>query len=89
MIRIQDNIYEIETIFDDSATFDTSFNDDNMFQTSFGDSIEVSTSDHRKLTYRDAEQQHPIGAIENLNEELEVRPDEILSNMDIYEILQH
>ena len=79
MIRVQDNIFDIETIFDDSATFETSF----------GDFIAISTSDHRKLTHRDAEDQHPIGAIENLNNELEIRPDEILSNIDIWEILQH
>ena len=79
MIRVQDNIFDIETIFDDSATFETSF----------GDFITISTSDHRKLTHRDAEDQHPIGAIENLNNELEIRPDEILSNIDIWEILQH
>lgn len=41
------------------------------------------TSDHRKLTHRDAPEQHPIAAITGLPDKL---PD-VLTNMDILDIL--
>ena len=63
------------------------FDDDAQFDTEFDDYIEVVTSDHRDLTHRDAENQHPIGAIENLIPELGVRPSAALSNQDIQDIL--
>ena len=47
----------------------------------------VGTKDHKKLTNRDAENQHPISAISGLTGELSVRPNSALSNMEIAEIL--
>ena len=44
-------------------------------------------TDHRELTNRDASDQHPIGAITDLEAELAARPTAILSNMDIQRIL--
>lgn len=48
------------------------------------------TSDHRELTNRDAEEQHPIGAIAGLNRELSKRvsEDDALSVVDIIKILE-
>lgn len=44
---------------------------------------------HERLQNRDLPDQHPIGAVTNLEAELEVRPDEMLTNMEIHEILNH
>lgn len=48
------------------------------------------TTDHRDLTNRDAENQHPIGAIENLDEELKriPAPVEPLTNEELEAILK-
>lgn len=67
---------------------DTTFNTGATFNTTYGETIRVTTSDHRELTHRDSMNQHPIDSITNLDDELEVRPDEQLSNIDIYEIVQ-
>ena len=45
-------------------------------------------SDHRKLTHRDAEGQHPIEAIDNLREELEELETDPLSSVEIDEIFK-
>lgn len=44
-------------------------------------------SDHTVLTGRDAENQHPIEAITNLEPELDFRPSSALTNEDIQLIL--
>ena len=48
------------------------------------------TSDHRELTNRDAGEQHPIGAITGLDQELSkrVKEDDALSVIDIIKILE-
>lgn len=46
-----------------------------------------SVTDHRKLTNRDASDQHPIKAITDLEPELAARPSAVLTNMDIQRIL--
>lgn len=48
------------------------------------------TSDHRELTNRDAGEQHPIGAITGLDQELakRVSEDDALSVVDIIKILE-
>lgn len=43
--------------------------------------------DHRTLTGRDAENQHPIGSISTLEAELEWRPSQAMTNSDIQAIL--
>ena len=48
---------------------------------------EIKTDDHRKLTHRDAADQHPISAITDLEAELNVRPSSALTNQDIQNIL--
>lgn len=45
------------------------------------------TRDHNVLINRDMEDQHPINAITRLNGELEARPAQALTNMDIQLIL--
>ena len=42
---------------------------------------------HTALLNRDAPDQHPIGAITRLSQELDSRPADALTNMDIYEIM--
>lgn len=74
---------------ENSFWIDLTFENDAMFETGFGEITKVVTSDHRELTHRGAPMQHPIDSITDLTDELEVRPDESLSNIDIYEILQH
>lgn len=51
---------------------------------------EGGTADHRALTHRDAERQHPIPAIDGLEEELKriPAPVEPLTNEDLEEILK-
>ena len=49
--------------------------------------VKVTISDHRELTHRDADEQHPINAITNLAPELTARPSTALSNTDIQNIL--
>lgn len=43
---------------------------------------------HEKLNNRDLPDQHPISAITRLESELEARPDERLTNSEIYNIMQ-
>lgn len=43
---------------------------------------------HDRLNNRDLPDQHPISAITRLESELEARPDERLTNSDIYNIMQ-
>ena len=65
----------------DIGTPETTFNiEDNV-------SISAET-DHRKLTHRDAEGQHPIEAIDNLREELEELETDPLSSIEIDEIFK-
>lgn len=46
------------------------FDENQTFETTMEEITEVVTSDHTKLTNRDAPQQHPIASITNLNTEL-------------------
>lgn len=65
------------------------FNDESMqFEADFGQTSTVVADDHRKLTFRDAPDQHPIGAITRLQSELDVRSSEAMTNLDIATILQ-
>ena len=68
---------------------DLTFPNDGNFNTQFDAMGSASNNDHRELFHRDAAEQHPITAITNLEDELEVRPDEYLSNLDIHDILNH
>ena len=45
------------------------------------------TRDHNALINRDMDDQHPINAIDQLPEELSVRPAEALTNLEIQAIL--
>lgn len=73
--------------FNEDATFNTEFEAAETFNTTMDQVVEVVTSDHRQLNYRDADDQHPISAITDLSPELGVRPSTSLSNMDIQNIL--
>lgn len=73
----------------DSATFNMTFTADETFQTTMTETVEVVTSDHTQLINRDVNNQHPIGAISNLQIELQNRmvTGNSLTNMEIDEIL--
>lgn len=49
--------------------------------------IQSGTFDHDELVNRDLPDQHPIEAVTALEGELEMRPSQALTNMDIYAIL--
>lgn len=74
--------------FDESAAFDMTFSDVENFNTEMNEVVNVVTSDHRELTHRDAEEQHPITAITSLAPELSARPSTAMTNLDILNILQ-
>lgn len=75
--------------FDEAENFNTTFqNDVQLFDTTMDQITEVVTSDHTKLTNRDAAQQHPITAITDLAPELDARPSTAMTNMDILKIMQ-
>ena len=74
----------------DSATFNMTFSADETFPTKMTQIVEVVTSDHRDLLHRDAENQHPIEAITNLDTQLQNRvvSGDSLTNEDIESILK-
>lgn len=74
----------------DSATFNMTFSADEIFTTEMTQIVEVVTSDHRDLLHRDAENQHPIEAITNLDTQLQNRvvSGDTLTNEDIESILK-
>lgn len=47
-----------------------------------------SVSDHTRLTGREAPKQHPIDAINNLEDELDWRPSIPISNTEILHIME-
>ena len=73
----------------DSATFNMTFSADETFQTKMTQIVEVVTTDHRDLLHRDAENQHPIEAITNLDTQLQNRvvSGDTLTNEDIESII--
>lgn len=71
----------------DSATFNMTFSEEETFKTEMSEVVKVTTSDHRELTHRDADEQHPISSITYLTPELSIRPSQAMSNMDIQNIL--
>lgn len=76
--------------FDEAENFNTAFqNEVQTFDTTMSEITEVVTSDHTKLTNRDAAQQHPITSITNLGEELNNRVVEgnALTNQEIEQII--
>lgn len=73
--------------FSEDATFNTEFSGVETFDTTMDQVVQVITSDHRELNYRDADNQHPISAITDLSPELGVRPSSAMSNMDIQNIM--
>lgn len=73
--------------FEGDSEFDTGFRNCEKFNTTMEQVTEITTSDHRKLTHRDAEDQHPINAITSLEPELSIRPSATLTNQDIANIL--
>lgn len=70
-------------------TTELTFDQDQTFETTMAEITEVVTSDHTKLTNRDAPQQHPIASITNLNTELgnRVISGNTLTNEDIEQII--
>lgn len=70
-------------------TTELTFDQDQTFETTMEEITEVVTSDHTKLTNRDAPQQHPIESITNLNTELgnRVVSGNTLTNEDIEQII--
>lgn len=70
--------------------WDLSFEEEKTFDIEMDSVVEVATEDHTKLKNRDAENQHPIKAITNLEETLGGKMDTIgfLSNLEIQAILE-
>lgn len=67
-------------------TLKVNMSEENMeFGAALKDVLTVPTeSDHSKLSNRDAPKQHPIGAISELTEELEARPEgTVITNEEI------
>lgn len=87
-MNVGNGTFQVDLSFDDDSAFDANFsNGTETFETDMGEVTQVVTGDHRKLTYRDAADQHPIMAITNLAPELETRPSTAMSNQDIQNIL--
>lgn len=65
------------------------FDEEQTFETTMDEITEVVTSDHTKLTNRDAPEQHPISAITNLDTELDNRvvDGNALTNQEIEQII--
>lgn len=94
---LSEDTTQFDMDFGEGTGFDMSFADQDGFATSFDQTEDIQTSieeltpvmvnDHRELNYREAEFQHPIEAITNLDSELDARPHEALTNMDIAEVL--
>lgn len=78
-----------DTTFSDVEKFKTVFTAEETFKTEMTQIVEVVTSDHRQLTHRDAESQHPISAITNLDTELQNRivAGNALTNTEIENLL--
>ena len=74
---------------DSTWTTALTFDEDQTFDTTMDQVVEVVTSDHTKLINRDAAEQHPIGAITNLNTELNNRvvAGDTLTNEEIEKII--
>lgn len=74
---------------DSTWTTALTFDEDQTFDTTMDQVVEVVTSDHTKLINRDAAEQHPIGAITNLNTELNNRvvAGDTLTNEEIEQII--
>lgn len=81
-VKFNNNLNSFPVSFDEkNETFDTQFSDTNV--------VEIVTSDHSKLINRDKENQHPIKAIEGLENSLTNKVDSSnsLTNFEILEIL--
>ena len=65
------------------------FEEDATFDTEWDQVVEVASKDHRQLTNRDANDQHPISAITKLADELngKVESTDTISNLDILKII--
>ena len=70
-------------------TTELTFDEEQTFDTTMTEITEVVTSDHTKLINRDAAQQHPIGAITNLDTQLDNRvvSGNTLTNEEIEQII--
>lgn len=75
--------------FSDSANFDITGEEGNSFNTEMNQIVEIVTTDHRELLHRDAENQHPISSIKNLDVELgnRVVAGNVLTNEEIEYLL--
>lgn len=81
--------WHTDLTFDESEAFDTTYSSVESFGTSMDSIVEIVISDHTKLLNLDADNQHPINAIKNLNTELTNRvvAGNALTNLEIEELL--
>lgn len=89
-VDFSDNDIDIDVCFEEEGEFDSSFDDmDLEIPASFENVIEVNKAitDHPDLNKRGLPDQHPIGAVTSLSEELAARPSEHLTNFDIFQIV--
>lgn len=75
--------------FSEEENFSTNFVDELPLDMNLGEfsSVKIQgeggTSDHRLLQYRNVPNQHPIEAITSLTEELNVRPNTVITDVEI------
>lgn len=81
--------WHTDLTFDESEAFDITYSSVESFDTSMESIVEIVTNDHTKLLNLDADNQHPINAIKNLNTELlnRVVTGNALTNLEIDELL--
>lgn len=79
----------MEAKFEDlSTSFETNFAQEKRFSAEVEQVTEVATNDHRQLLHRDADNAHPMSSITGLTEELESKPGEALTNLEIESLLK-
>jgi len=89
-VDFTENDIDICVEFDDDGDFNALFTDmDLEIPADFDEILEINkaVTDHPDLAKRNLPNQHPIGAITSLDGELAARPSEVLSNIDIFNIL--
>lgn len=67
---------------------DVTFGDDEIDATIVPEAEKVVANDHRELNYRDAPNQHSIGAITHLESRLEELDTDFMTNYDIDQIVR-
>lgn len=86
VIEIEPDTFSVD--FSENSTFSFNMNSEENIDINVGEFASVSgggggTSDHRQLSYRNAPNQHTIGSITSLNDELGSRPKTVITDAEI------